>query len=85
MGNKNDKKENKKDNEKGKISDYFPLEINSFPYKDALENDKRTFYEFYKSLINEKHILFFTFNKKKDYNSNITKICFFIFFRFLYL
>ena len=79
--NNNEKKEIKKDIENEKVVDYSSLELNSFQYTDALENDKRTYFQFYISLIKEKHILFFTFNKKKDYNLNIIKICF-LFFSF---
>ena len=54
---------------------------NSFKFEDALKNDKRTYFQFYISLIKEKHILVFTFIRSKDYNLFIVKICF-LFFSF---
>ena len=71
----------KVDNKNEKIIEYMELEMNSFKYKDALINDKRNYFQFYISLIKEKHILFFTFNINKNYNSFIIKICF-LFFSF---
>ena len=71
----------KKNNEKEKVIEYMAFEMNSFKYEDALKLDKRTYFQFYKSLIKEKHILLFVFNKKKDYNSIIVKLCL-LFFSF---
>ena len=50
-------------------------ELNNLDYKLALKFDKRTFCEYYLSLIKTKHILIFTFySNKNDYNSRIIKI-----------
>ena len=52
---------------------YNDYEKNTFTYKEALENDKRSFMEYYKSLIKTKHPLIFALIPIKDYNSMITK------------
>ena len=49
-------------------------EKNNLSFKRALKVDKRTFCEYYISLIQIKHILFFSFYYDKDYNSKIIKI-----------
>ena len=59
---------------------YNDYEINSFPYKEALEKDKRNSCQFYISLIKTKNLLIFSFYPvKNDYNSRIIKICLFFF------
>lgn len=73
----NNNKLKKKNKKKDKILDYNDYEINTIPYKEAVENDKRTFFQCYISLIKIKHILIFTFNQKKDYNSKAIKYCLF--------
>ena len=70
-------------NEKNKK--YADYEINITSYKEALEKDKRTYFEFYISLIKQKHLLFYSFNPIKDYNAYIIKICLFFFSFALYL
>jgi len=62
-----------------KYKSYNDYELNTISFETALEIDKRTFLEFYFSLIKLKNILIFTFNKKKDYNPYIIKICLFLF------
>ena len=59
--------------------DYCNYEINTISYEEALENDKRTYFQFYISLLQIKHILIFTFNKNKDFNSFTIKLCLFLF------
>ena len=58
---------------------YIDYEINTFTYQEAIENDKRTFFQYYISLIKLNHILLFTFIPNNDYNSFIIKICLFAF------
>ena len=53
------------------------FEINSMNYKQALQIDKRTYFEFYLSMIRTKHPLIFTFFPIKDFNVLIIKICLF--------
>jgi len=71
----NKNKSQKKKEKKIKL-DY---ELNVISYKEAKESDKRTFFQFYLSLIKTKHILFFSFNPKRDYNCYEIKICIFFF------
>ena len=54
------------------------LEMNSLSYSEALSTDKRTFCQYYVSLIKIKHILISAF-VKNDYNSNSIKICLFFY------
>ena len=61
------------------VLDYNDEEINDFSYDMALENDKRTYWQFYISLIKTKHEFIYTFFYKKDYNSKIIKIDLFVF------
>ena len=49
-------------------------ELNSFSYSDAIKYDKRTFFNYYFSLIKTKQLLLFSFCPIKDYNSRIIKI-----------
>ena len=66
-------------NKKRKI--YNDYDLNNFPYKKALQFDKRTFFDFYISLLKTKHPLIFSFIPIKDYNLIIIKIdLFFLFF-----
>ena len=55
--------------------DYIDYEINTISYKEALEKDKRTYLQYYISLIKLKHIILFTFYSNHDYNSFPIKIC----------
>ena len=75
----------KKNKLKKKSNSLTDKEINSFKYEEALKFDKRTYIQFYFSLLKEKHLLIFTFITKNDYNSRLNKICFFFFsFALLY-
>ena len=60
-------------------------ELNDLDYFGALEKDKRNFFEYYSSIIKEKHILFFSFCKKDKFNSQIIKIFLFIYSFVVYL
>jgi hypothetical protein len=67
---------NKSENKLSKKKyDYIDYEINTISYKEALENDKRTYFQYYISLIKLKHILLFTFYSNHDYNSFPIKLC----------
>ena len=66
----------KKNNNSIILIDY---ELNSLTYKDALEFDKRTYCQYYLSLIKSKQLIVFTFYFTKDYNSYIIKIQLFLF------
>ena len=54
--------------------DYTDEEKNEFPYNLALQYDKRTYCQYYISLIKTKHNLIFSFYYNKDYNSRIIKM-----------
>ena len=72
----NNIQQGKKDiKENGKILEYIDFELNTISYQEALENDKRSYFEYYKSLIKAKHIIIFTFSFNQDYNLSIIKIC----------
>ena len=63
---------------------FIDSEINSFSYDEAMKNDKRSFCEYYASLIKTKHILISPFTKS-DYNPNIIKMSLFFYsFALLY-
>ena len=63
---------------------YNDTELNSLKYKDALKFDKRTYIQYYCSLIKKKQLLIFTFYPMNDYNSIIMKICLLLFSFVLY-
>ena len=69
------KKTNKEDNQNFE-NDY---EINYLEYKEALIYDKRSFFEYYLSLIRINHLIVSSFYTNNDFNSKFIKICLFIF------
>ena len=75
------KNEKRSDDEKKieKGDNYIDSELNSFSYDEAKVNDKRTYFQYYISLVKTKHLLVFTFFLNNDYNSMIIKICLFLF------
>ena len=74
-------KENNKENNKVIIMHFTDLELNTLTYKKALKYDKRTYIQYYLSLIRTKHLIIFAFYPVRDYNSTIIKICL-LFFSF---
>ena len=62
-----------------KKNDY---EYNTLQYKEALILDKRTYFEYYLSLLKINHVLLFPF-RKNDYNSFIIKVYLFYLLKFL--
>ena len=62
---------------------YNDYEMNTLEYQDALKFDKRTYFQYYLSLLKTKHILLFSF-VTNDYNSLIIKISLFFFSFALY-
>ena len=52
--------------------------MNSLDYESAQKKDKRTYVQYYLSLLRNKHILILTFFNWRDYNSQTIKI--YIFF-----
>ena len=70
-----------KNKEQIKLNDY---ELNNLLYEDALKIDKRTYFQFYFSLIKRKQLILFVFYTVDDYNSKILKISLFLFSFSLY-
>jgi len=66
------------------ILNYNDYELNSLIYEKALIIDKRTYFQYYISLLKQKHLLIFTFYTYDDYNSKIIKIFLFFFSFALY-
>ena len=62
-----------------KDKDLNDEEMNSLEYEKACEIDKRTFFQFYWSLIKKKQIILFTFMPTNDFNLLYMKICLFLF------
>ena len=54
-----------------KIVEYNDDEINNFSYELAIKLDKRTYFQYYFSLLKTKHNLLFSFFYNKDYNLKI--------------
>ena len=71
-----EKRKKLKENEE--IMNLNDYELNNLEYKQALKIDKRTFSQYYCSLIRTKHILIFSIFPFKDYNSRAIKISMFI-------
>ena len=63
-----------------KILEYNDCELNSLSYNDAKQHDKRTFINYYISLLKKNYLVIFSFFPNKDYNSQIIKIFLFFFF-----
>jgi hypothetical protein len=53
-------------------------EINNLKYKNALLKDKRTFFQYYCSLLKKKHLLLFSFFPINDYNLKVVKLSLFL-------
>ena len=77
---------NNKSKSKGNkfIYHYNDIELNSLAYQKAILYDKRTYCQYYLSLLNQKHLILFTFISKIDYNLFIIKLSLFIFSFSLY-
>ena len=58
---------------------YNDYELNDLSYNEALEIDKRIYFQYYLSLLKMKHILIFAFYTNTDYNSKLIKIILFLF------
>ena len=58
---------------------YNDMELNSLSYMEALKKDNRSFCQYYLSLLKIKHLIIFTFFRRKDFNSQAIKIYIFFF------
>ena len=81
--NKNSRKEIN-NNFYERIKTYNDYELNSLNYELAVMYDKRSFIEFYCSLLKRRQLLIFTFCIGNDYNSKLIKACLFFFSFSLY-
>ena len=88
INNDNDKSKSQNQNNKNynnlSIRNYNDYELNSLKYLEAKVIDKRSYFEYYLSLLRRKHIVIFTFYTSNDYNSKEIKICLFFFSFALY-
>jgi len=91
INNSNIQKINKKihitttnNNDYNRNINYNDYELNSMIYHLALDYDKRTYLQYYLSLLKTKHIIIFSFYTSNDYNSKSIKIIFFLFSFALY-
>ena len=66
------------------VKNYNDYELNTLSYNEAIKLDKRTFFQYYFSLLKTKHILIFSFYTNSDYNSKSIKIILFLFSFSLY-
>ena len=60
---------------KEKLNDF---ELNSLEYKKATIIDKRTYWQYYWSLLKKKHLIVFTFHPNNDYNLSAIKLSLFL-------
>ena len=65
----------KKPNQINSIKKYSDIELNLLTYEQAIIFDHRTYFQYYNSLIHQKHLLLFTFCRRNDYNLTQLKIC----------
>ena len=65
----------KKDNKPYYLNDQ---ELNTLDYELALKLDKRTYFQYYFSLLKKKHLILFTFLPTRDYNLFIIKFSLFL-------
>ena len=79
---KNSRKENKE--KKNNYINFNDYELNTMTYDKALKYDKRTYIQYYISLLRTNHILIFAFVCSNDYNSTALKISLFFFSFALY-
>ena len=80
----NNPQDNEKNNKIDLILKYNIYELNILSYDDALKFDKRTYIEYYFSLLKTKHILVNSFYPLDDYNSRIIKMFLFFFLFILF-
>ena len=57
---------------------FIDEELNSLSYDLAFNYDKRTFCQYYISLLKQKHLIVFTFCNNKDYNIFVLKLSLFL-------
>ena len=75
----NKKTRNKQKENNTFIHNYNDFELNSLIYEDAVIYDKRTYCQYYCSLLKQKQLILFTFVSNIDYNLFVIKLSLFIF------
>ena len=60
--------------DKYKIKDLNDEEINNLEYEEAIIIDKRTYFQYYYSLLKKKNLILFVFLPSNDYNLSVIKI-----------
>ena len=83
--NKKKKSSDKKDKLKEEFNNLNTAELNNLEYEKAILLDKRTYLEYYFSLLKKKHLILFTFLPTNDYNLMSLKISLFLVSFSLYL
>ena len=78
INNKNNLEQNKNFKNKNNFYKYNDEELNSLNYKQALKYDKRTYLQYYFSLLKKKHIMLFWIFPSNDYNLTTLKISLFL-------
>ncbi len=73
-----DTKNDNPDNKKNKNETFIDEELNKMDYENALINDKRTFWQYYLSLLKKKHLIFLVFISNDDYNVFLLKFSLFV-------
>ena len=74
-GNRNNQKDlDENNNNKNNFKDLNDQELNNLDYKNAIKYDKRTYFQYYWSLLKKKQLLLFTFFPTNDYNLISLKI-----------
>ena len=68
----------KKKEIKYELYNFTNEELNALPYDLACKYDKRTYFQYYISLLKQKHLIFFTFFNFNDYNIFILKLSLFL-------
>ena len=66
--------DNKLNPEQNSIKDLNDEELNSLEYEIAIAIDKRSYFQYYYSLLKKKHLIFFAFYPANDYNLIAVKI-----------
>ena len=74
----NNKNFNKKKVCDNKFNNFNDQELNNLDYSNAIKYDKRTYFQYYWSLLKKKQLILFTFIPTNDYNLISIKIALFI-------
>ena len=73
-----------KSNKNNVLNKYNDIELNGLTYEKAIIYDKRSYCQYYCALLQQKHLILFTFVSKIDYNLFTIKLSLFLFSFSLY-